>query len=498
MPSISESQKKVASCSVRAPAELVRRVSTPSVPTSGRATTQGNLAEQPKPTGEKLAFVPSRAERTSHHKVRDLPLAREFFIGRRMGQPADDYEITGRIGEGIYGVVDSVRCRQRDALLCMKTINKQNAIDRGMPESLIVGEVDKLKNLDHPSVLRLFHHYADEETLHIVTDLLEGGTLFQLVIDNIIALSPLTENWVNGVFLQVCDGVAYAHTKGFMHKDLKLDNIMLTTSDPPQAVIIDWGLAEAIPVEADTVHSTWNGTLSTMAPEVIMRRFTCKCDVWALGCCLWGLLCRQPTAFRKPNGSIEYHPYPFTPPEGRSGTELDEYLHVQRQGPNINNFRGGKDAQDLLRSLLLYDDGQRPTVQQVLKHPWFANSCCDMVLSPCQLRSLCNFEKTTSFERAALVDRVSHLPFEELYDFSSLFRSFQDATGMLHAAKFVNAMLNAGAEPEVAQAISSQLTRQGPVEFSLFVAALIGGPSSNPPAAGSALVLTSGELDEER
>merc|ERR1719414_1719833 len=108
-------------------------------------------------------------------------------------------------------------------------------------------EVDKLKTLDHPNLLRLFEYFVDDQALYLVTDLMAGGVLLDAIVQSHMKGQPLAEQWSKRVFLDMCEGIACAHAKGVMHKDLKLDNVMLSSVEHPNAVVIDVGFAELFP-----------------------------------------------------------------------------------------------------------------------------------------------------------------------------------------------------------------------------------------------------------
>jgi len=120
----------------------------------------------------------------------------------------------------------------------------------------------------------------------------------------------------------MCERIAYAHGEDVMHKDIILDKVMLCSVEPPQAVVIDVGLVEIFsPNEASSFRSEIHVDFkSTMAPEVLMDKFSCKYDIWSFGCCLYGL-CEKTNCFLKPNGTLEIfpYPYPFILPEDPPG-----------------------------------------------------------------------------------------------------------------------------------------------------------------------------------
>ncbi|CAE6926914.1 CPK4 [Symbiodinium sp. CCMP2592] len=416
---------------------------------------------------------------------------REMFISRRHGRPEDHYRVLGVLGKGSFGVVRKVQCRQTKAMRVMKIVDKQKALSGGYPLKLIMEEIDKLKSLDHPAVLRLFEYYADSRSLYLITDLLPGGDLLEAVEKSYAEKKQLPEAWVAAVFRQACEGVAYCHAKGVMHKDLKLENIMLCSIDPPEAVVIDVGLAELFPPsQADSFKSAdAAGTLATMAPEVIRGSFCAKCDVWSLGCCLYALLCTRPRRLRDtplpedakpedddPSCYYNYF-YPFRPPLGESRAELKAYIERQRRGPDLARLRCSAVADDLVKELLTFDEPSRPHLMAVLTHRWLQESReREQVLGAGQVDSLLQFHRTNALAQAVLLDMASQLPLAQLRELTQLFESMdKDGNGMLDRGELTEALMKAGLEPEPARQAAVRLLDDGggSVEFSRFVAALV-------------------------
>lgn len=421
--------------------------------------------------------------------------SREAFISRRKGRPEDHYKLQGIIGAGSFGIVRKVLCRQSKVQRVMKVVDKQKALSGGYPLTLIMEEIDKLKSLDHPAVLRLFEYYADAKALYLITDLLQGGDLLEAVESAYAKRKPLAEPWVRDVFRQVCEGVAYCHAKGVMHKDLKLENIMLCSFEPPEAVVIDVGLAELFPPsQAESFKSAdAAGTLATMAPEVIKGSFASKCDVWSLGCCLFALLCQRPrrlldTAALAEKGELKddegppddcYYDYfyPYRPPDNETRSELKAYLERQKRGPDLARLVCSAACDDLIELMLTFEAQSRPALTKVLTHKWLRESKNkDQVLAEGQIDSLLQFHRTNALAQAVLLDMASQLPLGKLRELTNLFESMdKDGNGMLDGNELAEALQKAGLEAEQAQQAASRLARDGggTVEFSRFVAALM-------------------------
>lgn len=412
------------------------------------------------------------------------PFRRDMFIARRKGQPDEYYTLRSVLGKGAFGVVRKIKCKTSGAVRVMKIVNKEKAARRGYPLDLILAEVDKLKALDHPALLRLFEYFVDDTAIYLVTDMLPGGDLLEAVEGAYDQRKILPEEWIRRVFLQVCEGVGYIHAKGIMHKDLKLENIMLCNVSPPTAVIIDVGLAELFPpTEADSFHSvTSAGTLATMAPEVIQGSFTAKCDVWSLGCCLFALLCHKPHMIPASNGKLEEFFYPYVPPEKPSKEQLRAYLHRQFRGPNLQRLRCSSAscsaaAEQMLRKLLTVGEADRPNMRQVLADPWLDEiKMAAETLSAEQVESVVQFYRASALEQAVLLDVASQLPLQKLQELCDLFESMdQDGNGMLDEHELADALQAAGLPADSARTAASCLVKGsgGFVEFSRFVAALV-------------------------
>jgi len=425
-------------------------------------------------------------------------LGRKLFITRREGKPQESYKLLETIGAGSFGTVRKVKCLRSQAFRVMKVINVRKD-GKSCKQPTYMAEIDKLRTLDHPSVLRLFEFFVQPESIYLITDHLPGGNLMAAVERAHVSAEILEEHWVCDVFRQVCEGAAYCHAKGVMHKDLKLENVVLCTFEPPEAVIIDVGLAELFPAEDHS--SDRAGTISTMAPEVIRGRFTAKCDVWSLGCCLYAMLnCKPWRAPGKVPGKTFCDFYPFSPPRGKSAQELHAYTERQKFGPDMARLGGGRMAKELIQELLSFEDAERPAMQMVLRHPWLCRSKeMSQVLSAAQLESLLQFHRINPLARTVLLDLASQLPLQRISDLGCLFESLDDdGNGMLDECELSHALLKAGLGTDSAKQAALHLVqgaRGGALEFSRFVAALI--PAYDELLSGSDLLRSFQRLDAD-
>jgi len=413
-----------------------------------------------------------------NHAHEPTTFNREMLIFRREGCALDHYTDLAPLGDGAFGSVRKVMCKFTGAERVIKTVDVHLAMKSGMTADIVVEEIDRLKRLDHPSIIRLFEYYVDETAFHLVTDLLPQGGLLEALVVTHTTGTFWSESWIADVFQQMCEGIAYAHAKGVMHKDIKLDNVMLCSVQPPQVVVIDLGLAEIFPPnEASSFRSNIRaGCRGTMAPEVLMKNFSCKCDVWSLGCCLYGLLRQRPTAFQKPNGTFEVFPYPFLPPEDYgtfNGT--CEHVQLQRKGADLEKCRGSQDCHDLIKLMLTFNDAQRPSMREVLKHGWLSRHFKRNVsFTKNQLQRLMNICKVSALEEAVLLDVSIKISIVQLRELSRLFASLDRiGDGQVEESFFASTLCEAGLETDVAQRTARKMACDGKIEFSRFAAALV-------------------------
>jgi len=209
--------------------------------------------------------------------------------------------------------------------------------------------------LDHPNVVSLEEVYETSTRVCLVEELCAGGELFDR-----LEMQPLyrySEEQCVNIVRQIATAVAYLHSKGIVHRDLKLENFLFeSTAKDSQLKIIDFGLSKHFAFD-EAQHDTV-GTPYTVAPEVIRGKYDAKCDVWGVGVIAYMLLCGDP-----PFGGCGG---PEEPSEIRDN--ILEGRVVFGPDPIWDSVSG--DAKDFIRSLLVTDQSVRPTSVECLHLPW--------------------------------------------------------------------------------------------------------------------------------
>ena len=210
-------------------------------------------------------------------------------------------------------------------------------------------ELDILRCLDHPNVIKLYSVYEDQKYIHIVTDLCKGGDM----VDAIIARYGYSEEEAAQIMMKLLGAVKHMHSQNVVHRDIKPDNILLTTDgNDADYKIIDFGLSgfyEGKPMNALV------GTPCYMAPEVITKKYGKESDIWSLGVILYVMLC----------GNLpfeEYDNYQLTF-AGIIKGEFDLETGPWQQA--------SETAKDLIRRMICVDVKKRITTEEALKHDFF-------------------------------------------------------------------------------------------------------------------------------
>ena len=144
----------------------------------------------------------------------------------------------------------------------------------------IQNEISILQLLQHENIMKLVHHVENAQYIILILEFKSHQTLAK-VLNN----EPMEENDCKKIFRQMGSAVEYCHRSGIIHRDIKLQNIMLFHS---QVQIIDFGFA----IECGQELDDYIGTPAYLSPEIIEKgQYNgYKSDVWALGICLYVMI----------------------------------------------------------------------------------------------------------------------------------------------------------------------------------------------------------------
>ena len=209
--------------------------------------------------------------------------------------------------------------------------------------SSIEGEINLLKNLDHPNIVKYIECIRTKSHINLILEYVENGSLHQMVKQS----GKMGEHLVFIFVKQILEGLAYLHNQGIIHRDIKGANLLLTKNGIVK--LADFGYS--ILNDKNKVNSIV-GTACFMAPEVIEQKgnISPKCDIWSLGCTIVQLLTTKPPY------------YEFEPMAAMFRIVTDDCPPIPT---DISDF-----LRDFLLKCFTKDPLKRPNAKDLLLHPW--------------------------------------------------------------------------------------------------------------------------------
>ena len=145
------------------------------------------------------------------------------FVSEHKGKLEKYYTVRETLGEGGFGRVCTATHKATRQKRAVKTILKENLSEESLADFL--AEVDILKTMDHPHILKVYEYFEEELCFHLVTELCEGGDMLEYITDQ----DFISEKLISQIMNQLLRALNYCHSRNIVHRDLKPDNIMLET-----------------------------------------------------------------------------------------------------------------------------------------------------------------------------------------------------------------------------------------------------------------------------
>jgi eukaryotic-like serine/threonine-protein kinase len=198
-----------------------------------------------------------------------------------IGQTISHYTILEKLGEGGMGVVYKAQDTKLDRFVALKFLPIRASVSEET-KSRFLQEAKSAAALNHAHICTIYGIEEEGSQQFIVMEYVEGGTLRdKLPISNVKDALPIA--------IQIGEALQEAHAKGVVHRDIKSDNIMLTSKG--QAKVMDFGLAKLKGSLKLTRTSGTVGTLAYMAPEQIQGgEVDARSDIFSFGVLLFEML----------------------------------------------------------------------------------------------------------------------------------------------------------------------------------------------------------------
>mmetsp|Transcript_23500 Transcript_23500/g.41650 ORF Transcript_23500/g.41650 Transcript_23500/m.41650 type:complete len:492 (-) Transcript_23500:448-1923(-) len=254
-----------------------------------------------------------------------------------------DYELMGELGRGSFSVVMKGKDKVTKDIVAVKLVRK---VSQGIEGCL--KEITLMRRLSHESVISVMKVYDWEEHIAIILEYLAGGSMFDYIIRN----KRLTETQAKAFITKLLSGLDFCHSKLCVHRDIKLENVLLANeNDLSNIRIADFGLAADLEVETLGKRC---GSAGYVAPEIILNRPQSeKVDIFSAGVILY--MCLSGTA---PFGG--HNESAVLKANSKCSFELESiyWAHIS------------SDAKDLTKRMMNKEPLQRLTAKEALTHSW--------------------------------------------------------------------------------------------------------------------------------
>ena len=327
-----------------------------------------------------------------------ISISNRLFINEIKEIPETKYKIKNLLGVGSFGRVFLAQNIYTLEYIAMKEIPKTS--EDLLTDGEIMDEIEILKNLDHPDIVRIMEFYNTETSYYIINEFCPGGELYEK-INNVFS-----ETQIAVMFRQILSGLAYLHSNNIIHRDLKLENILIkeiekskeTNEDLYVLKIIDFGTAKIF--DKNKKARAIVGSSYYIAPEVLNKKYGCECDLWSAGVILYMFI-------------VGHAPF-----DGKSDQEIMEKVKKGDYLKNEKRWRNAsKEVRDLINKLLKYKPEERLTAFEALKHPWFKVSNSNMLYNNITkeevlkcVQNLLSYKINSKFQELVLAYIVHNMP----------------------------------------------------------------------------------------
>ena len=213
-----------------------------------------------------------------------------LIVSQTKTNPYEDYTKIKSIGEGTFGRVELVEHKITGMQRAMKIIQKSNILNPEQNnEESVLNEFNILKKIDHQNVVKIYEFYSDTENYYLITEYCPGGDLYEAT-----KKEYLSEVQVACIMYQILLAINHIHKMKIMHRDLKLENILISKKEKDglfRIKLCDFGTSHLF--KEGEKEKNIIGSSYYIAPEVFNKNYDFKCDLWSCGIIMYVLITKK-------------------------------------------------------------------------------------------------------------------------------------------------------------------------------------------------------------
>ena len=287
----------------------------------------------------------------------------------------EDLTLIKLLGKGAFGEVYLSQKKNSNKFFATKRISREIA-DRPQLQKYLLNELEILKSLDHPYIVKLEETKKSKNYYYIVMEYINGGGLSECLHKYMKEHNkPFNEEIVQYLMKQIIEALDYIHEKNIIHRDLKLDNIMVNFDNEwdkdnfnmmkAKIKIIDFGFA--VSLKKDNLASTAVGSPINMDPIILEKykgirdksdSYDTKADIWSVGTVCYELLI----------GKAVF-----------DAETLDDLVEKVKKGIYHVPSTLSREVISFLNHMLVYDSKRRLSAKELLNHPFITKNVKDFL-----------------------------------------------------------------------------------------------------------------------
>ena len=416
---------------------------------------------------QKIGKKVSQTNPDSFSYSNTINLTNDIIVSQSNKKPGDDYKRLSFLGEGTYASVYCVENKITGTRRAMKIIKKSSGCS-AEDDKEIFNEINILRTLDHPNILKIFEFYSSDESYSIITELCQGGELYNEIVDH----APFDERYSSYVMFQIFSAINYCHNMKIVHRDLKPENILIIERDKngmPRVKIADFGTSKMF--EKGAVQRKLVGSSYYIAPEVLKKHYDEKCDIWSCGVIMYILLSGRP---------------PFS---GENDDEIMDNVATGKYDLSHSPFdKLSLSGKDLIKKLLVMNPNKRISAQDALNHPWFKennsrelyNRIKDESVLKKLIHNLKVYKRDSIIQETALAYLVHNFPqMKDVINACKLFNQIDvNGDGKINKQEFLKGLKNKISSDSLAKDVDQifkniDMDNNGYIEYEEFVRAAV-------------------------
>ncbi|CAI2359090.1 unnamed protein product [Moneuplotes crassus] len=380
---------------------------------------------------KKSKSIPDNEELSGSTKIESL---RDTIDGLNITKDSikSFYKFGEVIGSGKYGTVKMAYSRQNpDFKVAVKCIDFDKLTGS---YHTCISEIDTLKKVDHPNVVKVFEIFQDSKRLYIVMEYCTGKELFDFVVER----TKVEEKSASYIIKQLLKIIKYLNSLKICHRDIKPENILIDP-DNLNIKLIDFGLSTYF--KNSSRLTTKLGTPYYVAPEVLLGNYGKECDMWSVGIISHILLTGCP---------------PF---QGESLPEIyNEILNEKLKLYRSDWVDLSPDSLDFIKLILRKSPQRRLTPDKALNHSFIAEPGSKRKLKPNVLEKLAKSSEKGYLKKKVFMILATYIDNEVILKWDKIFHSLDTkCNGEIYISEIIKKLRETRMSKEKLKQIESKL-----------------------------------------